>query len=342
MRMRARTLARARELLAKAPAAFPPPALLPEPTLQVRPRPGFASATALLPGASGAFSGLLAGLRRAGYAEGADLFAHPYDFRLSPLDWTSPGGAYDVLKSEVEAAVAAAGGRPLVAVALSLGAPFFNLFLSRHVSTEWKAAHVAAFVSLSGLYEGAPTAVLGSVAGVWGDEGAFWPGAGQLRPLFRSLPVLSWIMPTSDNSSDGGEPLAFNSATRRSWTAGEAPSLLEAAGAGQAARVWRALEAAGLRAPAAPPGVRAYCLYGTGLPTVEGFAYANADFSGRPSSLRYTSNGDGTVPARSLARCAQWGQATELPGMQHAAGGMDRRSVARVLQILAGEADASR
>jgi lysophospholipase-3 len=308
----------------------------------VRPRPGFASATALLPGASGAFSGLLAGLRQAGYVEGTDLFAHPYDFRLSPLDWAAPGGAFDALKADVEAAVAAAGRRPLVAVALSLGAPFFNLFLSRHVTAGWKAAHVAAFVSLSGLFEGAPTAVLGSVAGVWGDEeGAFWPGAGQLRPLFRALPVLSWIMPSCDNSSDAGggdgEPLAYNSATRRRWTAGEAPALLEAAGAGQAARVWRALQSAGLREASAPPGVRAYCLYGAGLPTVEGFAFSTADFSGRPSALRY-GDGDGTVPARSLARCAQWAEATELPGMQHAAGGMDRRSVARVLQILAGGA----
>lgn len=77
------------------------------------------------------------------------------------------GGDFAVLREQIEA-IHNATGLPVVAVALSMGANYFQLFLtSGFVSEEWKARHVRAFVSASGGFSPPRLLVSGSQPPQW-------------------------------------------------------------------------------------------------------------------------------------------------------------------------------
>lgn len=116
----------------------------------MQPAPGFANAVS--PGSGiDVFGRIIHCLEQLGWAQGIDIFAHAYDWRQTPMDWAGEGGDFHRLRLQMEEIVSGSHGRqPIVVVTLSLGAPYLSLFLNTMVGPEWKEAHVARFVSLSG------------------------------------------------------------------------------------------------------------------------------------------------------------------------------------------------
>nr|KAF6318820.1 phospholipase A2 group XV [Pipistrellus kuhlii] len=77
----------------------------------------------------------------------------------------------------------------------------------------------------------------------------------------------------------------------------------------------------GLVEAAVPPGVPLHCLYGTGVPTPDSFAYES--FPDRDPKI-YFGDGDGTVNLQSALQCQAWRShqehqvsLQELPGSEH-------------------------
>lgn len=125
------------------------------------------------------------------------------------------------------------------------------------------------------------------------------------------MPSLAYMMPSPQVFPN--LLLAVNTATGRNYTTAELSQLLTDAGAADMAQYWEQYRAQ--YTPSPRPGVKLYCLYGTRLPTVTGFKYATADWSGEPAELLF-GEGDGTVPAASLHMCAEWQQQAEAAVMQ--------------------------
>jgi hypothetical protein len=124
----------------------------PPPGVEMQPAPGFANAVS--PGSGiDVFGRMIRCLEQLGWTQGVDIFAHAYDWRLTPMDWAGEGGDFHRLRLQMEGIVSGThthGRQPIVVVTLSLGAPYLSLFLNTMVGPGWKEAHVARFVSLSG------------------------------------------------------------------------------------------------------------------------------------------------------------------------------------------------
>jgi hypothetical protein len=271
---------------------------------------------------------------RAGTANALTLASAPPPCRLSPLDHLAPGGAFDRLRADIERAVAAAGGRPASVVALSMGAPYFTLFLARHVDAAWHRRHVASLTSLSGVWGGTPAAALGLVSGQWGGGG---PAPAPVVALFRGLPVLPWLLPAE--AAYGNFTFASNAALRRGYAAAGGGALLRDAGARGAAAVWAAVRPLAMAGAEEPPGVAVACFVGDGVPTPVEARYLDPRF--REVRVRYSAAGDGTVAAQGLAACGRWAgrqaEAVEVrtfQGVQHAGILADDRAFREVLLAL--------
>lgn len=276
------------------------------PGWDVRPRPGFESAMALMSGnRTAVYAGLADSLRQLGWVEGEDLLAHLYDWRLSPTDWAAPGGAFETLQQQVDAAVATTGHKAVV-VCLSMGCPYFSAFLeSRQATAGWAEGHIERFVTLSGIWGGAPVAALGLVSGIWGDVDKLFRSQEWLD-LLRHLPSLSWLLPSE--AVYPNQTIVASSQLQRSFTPDQLGDLLRLAGATQAADVWQTAR----KFPAvSAPGVPTVCLHGAQVPTANFASYSTPDFSGNPM-IKYA-DGDGTVPLASISWCGRWAKEQEAP-----------------------------
>ncbi|KAG2484004.1 hypothetical protein HYH03_017171 [Edaphochlamys debaryana] len=288
-------------------------------------------------------------LKALGWGE-AQLKTHAYDWRLSPASWRLPGGAFWALRAQIEAAVAAAGGRRAVLLGLSLGGSYGAAFLGSDVVDEaWKAKHVEKLVTISGVWGGTPRSVWDLVSGrLEGLETLLDRAA--VRALMRGLPSLAWTFPSPDvfpaaaerapePGAEGQGPTMLHAGAARAPGPGAAgqgaagsggggqPPLLVNTALGRsygAADMGRALGDAGaadaaafwaaslpyITAPA--PNVTTHCFYSYGLPTAASLTYAKADFSDQSPAVRY-SDGDVTVPYASLAACRGWAARQSAP-----------------------------
>ncbi|PRW50953.1 group XV phospholipase [Chlorella sorokiniana] len=278
--------------------------------IEVRPKPGFESGMGVAPGIPGGFGktfGPLAdALEQLGWSRGGDMRAHLYDWRRPPADWVRPGGSFDQLQNEIEAAVADFG-RPVAAISLSLGSLYFGLFARRHVSVDWAEHHLAGHISLSGTWAGSLWAPLAIVAGGQDPESQglnpLVPALQQdsLRSLLRSTPVLPYLAPAP--AVFGDQPLVQDATSGQQYSAAQMAGWLRDSSAQQAADVWEASEA-WMERGGAPP-VESWCLFGTGVNTVTSIEVLPPGKAEQRYRLRY-GDGDGTVPLPSLQVCDGW------------------------------------
>merc|ERR1711871_180783 len=124
--------------------------------------------------------------------------AIPYDWRQGPSQAMRAGGSFDSMTKLIEAMVQQFG-RPVVAVSMSLGGPWFTAFCSTK-SSEWLDLHVQSLVSLSGPYGGTTLAFAAQLVPIVGWSSHTVPE--KIRNGFmdtvRSFPSLSWMAPTPD------------------------------------------------------------------------------------------------------------------------------------------------
>lgn len=88
-----------------------------------------------------------------GYTREVDLVSISYDWRKSPSDWMKPGGYFSQLKAGIEN-LRKTSGKTVIPVSFSLGGPVLAVFLNRYVTSAWKDANIANWVSYSGTFGG--------------------------------------------------------------------------------------------------------------------------------------------------------------------------------------------
>nr|XP_048672842.1 phosphatidylcholine-sterol acyltransferase isoform X3 [Caretta caretta] len=95
-----------------------------------------------------------------------------------------------------------------------------------------------------------------------------------------------------------------------------------------------------------PPGVETYCLYGTGLPTVETYIYDERFPYEDPVDVVY-GDGDDTVSTRSMKLCDRWDKqqkqrvhVVELPGVDHLSMVFNNQTLSYINEILLGSLQA--
>ncbi|GLI59185.1 hypothetical protein VaNZ11_001017, partial [Volvox africanus] len=181
--------------------------------------------------------------RRQGWTDDL-LDTHPYDWRLSPAEWSEPGGSFHSLRAAVSAKVAANRGRRVVLLGLSLGASYAVSFLnSKVVDQEWKETHVERLVTLSGVWHGTPRSTWDVISGrLEGLEAVLDQAA--TRQLLRGLPALAWAFPVPPPGAapgdSGGPAVVTNTARGRNYGTAQLGQALRDAGAPETAAFWEA------------------------------------------------------------------------------------------------------
>ena len=267
------------------------------------------------------------------YVQGRDIVGLPYDWRLGPDAWAAPGGDFDRTKAAIEAAVAANGGLAAVVVSISMGGPYFAAFC-QHVSQEWKDANVHAFLSLSGVYSGSSLSFLNMLTGAFGTAKIPPFVLDEFKDMTRSLGSLPWLLPSSPTFPPD-ETFVSVQDPPSNYTANDFGSLLETAGATQAAKLWkRYKDVSGLNLA---PNVTTYCVSGYGKSTLQSLTFASADFKMKKIVGAGMVDGDGTVATPSLRVCDAWAAVqrapvfpVHVPNMTHA-GFLADRDMGKIL-----------
>ena len=243
-----------------------------------------------------------------GYEAGRDMVAQSYDWRAGPETWMRPGNVYDQMKALIEKTVDSRPDRePIVAWSISLGGPFFSLFLSKHVTEAWKQEYIHAFFSVSGVMSGSVIAPYVSLAGTRFFQAPSWLKTA-LDGVAQSVSSVPWVFPHADAFGDA----AIISTPERNYTAKDLGNVLDAVGNKQQGDLYREnLDLYGLRCLL--PNVTTYCVTGYGVPTPETILYDENDLKGaQPTNMTMTS-GDNCVPVASLRVCDDFGLHQKAP-----------------------------
>ena len=243
----------------------------------------------------------LVGMAGRGYARNSTVRGAPYDFRYAP---TTDTGFGDNLRALIEATSAAQGGAKLTLVSHSMGCLQTQHFLASQ-TPEWKAAHVARWVAISGPYGGANSLLRLHASG--DAEGLPGVKATTIRAEQRSYETNLWMLPQP--AVWGADEALARIGTAKpntavNYSAAQLEGFLAAVGYGDGPALLRRVGA--LRAAwNATPGVETHCLYSTGVATPRSFAWASdTDFDAQP--VVSNGDGDGTVCVESLRVCEGW------------------------------------
>mmetsp|Transcript_23771 Transcript_23771/g.60009 ORF Transcript_23771/g.60009 Transcript_23771/m.60009 type:complete len:432 (-) Transcript_23771:229-1524(-) len=230
-----------------------------------------------------------------GYEIGKNLVAHPYDWRQGPTSYFVENGTFAQLKQLIEETVENNGGVKAVLPAISMGCPYANLFLSDYVDAEWKAKYIDTFFSISGVFAGTAETIRYMLSP---DN---WRGtlpeytAKAFTGLVRYTPSVAWVSPFKGYFGD--EPIVVS--PDGNFTVDGLADALRAAGADEAAA---SFERSRKYLSYKDPGVHVECLYGYGVPTINGMVY-DSPLKDQTQPTQLYSDGDGTVPRPSLEAC---------------------------------------
>ena len=223
---------------------------------------------------------------------------------VSPTDGYLKQDYYANLKLLVEKTFANGGNRKIVLVAHSMGAPTSLYFLTKYVSQAWKDAHIKAYVTISGVWQGAAKAVKAFVSG--DNEGIYidlpiWGRASQ-----RTYPSTAWLLPNPSSIWSDKDTIVVT--PQRSYSALDYQCLFDDIGYPRGYDMF--LETIQLTSSLIPPNVTTFCYYGCDVPTPIQFRYTEGEFPDTEPII-VNGNGDGTVNLRSLTACEKW--ATQMP-----------------------------
>ena len=244
-------------------------------------------------------------LKELNYQPGTNIASFAYDWRVGPETWSKADGAFDQLKRKIERLVADNDDIPIVPLSISLGGPFFALFLSSHVDKGWKERHIFAWVSLSGVMGGssfAPASVVNEE--LWHQMYQTVPEytCRRMREAFITFPSMTWLFPSAGT---------FNSTTiietpKRRFSSENFDEMLRGVQLTEQADMWTRN-----RGLLGAPDVATFCLSASGTPTPLKYTFQEDDFSG--DSRVTVGDGDGTVLLESLRECDGWSRYQEAP-----------------------------
>ena len=255
-----------------------------------------------------------------GYRAGQNLFAAPYDWRRSPVDWMGANSSFAAFKSLVEQVHATTGRKPWL-WSFSMGGPYVHTFLTTYVSMAWKAEHLGSWLTLAGALDGSVheiDAIIGGSACDMIPKELNLDRSGCIE-TFRSWPGMAWMMPSSNGTMRDAVVVKY----RETSTDPEASATLMTVS--QLAEVMDVVQipllAEALRhdfySPGAidrdtDPGIPTYCWYSSDVPTEEAFHY----FGDGTEGYADYGLGDGTCSKSSLEICKGWASTVDSRDFQ--------------------------
>ncbi|XP_029613797.1 lysosomal phospholipase A and acyltransferase [Salmo trutta] len=263
-----------------------------------------------------------------GYTRDDDVRGAPYDWRKAPNE----NKAYFLRLQHMIEEMAVKARGPVVLVAHSMG-NMYTLYFLNHQPQAWKDRYIKAFVSL-----GAPWAGVAKTLRVvaTGDNNRI-PVISSLkiRSQQRSAVSTTWLFPYA-HSWPADKVLIQTPTTN--YTVKDYQRFFKDIDFEDGWEMRQDTEP--LVSALEPPGVAIHCLYGSGVPTAEGFLYTN--FSDSDPTL-ILGDGDGTVNLLSATQCKRWiGHQTqpvhmlELEGNEHVAMLLNFTTVAYIKTVLFG------
>ncbi|XP_064786248.1 phospholipase A2 group XV-like [Oncorhynchus masou masou] len=246
-----------------------------------------------------------------GYTRDDDVRGAPYDWRKAPNE----NKAYFLRLQHMIEEMAVKARGPVVLIAHSMG-NMYTLYFLNHQPQAWKDRYIKAFVSL----------------------GAPWAGVAKTLRVVASgdnnrIPVISSLEIRSQQRTAVSTTWLFPYA--HSWPADKV--LIQTPTTNYTVKDYQRFfkdidfedgwemrqDTAPLVSALEPPGVAIHCLYGSGVPTAEGFLYTIFPDTDPTLTL---GDGDGTVNLLSATQCKRWiGHQTqpvhmfELEGNEHVA-----------------------
>uniref|UniRef100_A0A383V969 Lecithin:cholesterol acyltransferase-domain-containing protein n=1 Tax=Tetradesmus obliquus TaxID=3088 RepID=A0A383V969_TETOB len=256
-----------------------------------------------------------------GYQLGVDLFAAPYDWRLSAgaLDQV---GEFDRMAERITAAVKQNCGQKAIILSHSMGVSVALSLLRLNRMQQWRSDNVQGLVQVGGSFAGAGASLWQTkLSGVMNPYPALTnilgsPQAlGQL-PVFPleaavykfglGMPSGLTLLPTGQ--AEGADHVLVQTPSR-SYTVAQQKELLQDMGDDQSAELLDGVSAQvrSLLAPGPMPGVETYCVYGANVPTPMTLLYRDDIAYRQPMQRPYdmiTGPGDGSISLKSLRLCS--------------------------------------
>jgi len=267
-------------------------------------------------------------LYQIGYIAGKDIRAAPYDWRVGPDQYENQ---FELLKLLIEDTYRINNNMRVIVTSLSLGGPYFTLFLNRYVSEEWKAKYIKAFVPFSGTWSGTALAALFLINIKDGFGKLPKKQYDEFQEAIRSFGSIIWLLPFP--SSD-----IIVSTSKKNYTAAELYDIFVSLDATSVIRQYKNIVP---YMNFTAPNVETYCFYGYNLTTPSRFYFD--DFSQAPSKIFYL-DGDGTATLESMQICTKWAEQQSLPvhdykyiNIQHSLILREPRIISDFLSIVTGQ-----
>ena len=212
---------------------------------------------------------------------------------------------YEALHQLIEDSYNRNGQTPVTLVAHSLGGPVSLYFLSKYVSSDWKASRIKQFVSLSGAFGGSFKIIFDLISG--DQQNIIHARPLVLREALRSFPSFVFLLPSA---GVWGKDEVLVVQPKRNYTAFNYEELFADISYTNGSRMYN--EVKNLVSDFPPPNVTHYCYYGSEVRTYVKLRYNSSFPDSQPIHIKY-GYGDGTVSERSLQSCRLWRDKQALP-----------------------------
>lgn len=257
-----------------------------------------------------------------GYVRNVSIRGAPYDFRKAPNENEE---FFVKLKDLVEETYFMNNNVSVTLVAHSMGGPMTLIFLQRQ-SQQWKDKYINCFISLAGVWGGSVKAL--KVFAIGDDLGAYLLRENILRDEQITSPSLGWLLPSK---LFWKETEVLVESEFKNYTLANLKDYLLDINVPNGWEFRKDNEKYQLNFT--PPGVRVYCLYGTGIDTVERLYYKpGVLIDGYPQLIPGT--GDGTVNLRSLQGCKYWAGKQKQKVYNQGFPGIDHMEILRNASVL--------
>ncbi|KAI4893380.1 hypothetical protein NFI96_022500 [Prochilodus magdalenae] len=262
-----------------------------------------------------------------GYTRDEDVRGAPYDWRKAPNE----NKEYFLKLQQMIEDMAEKYGGPVVLIAHSMG-NMYTLYFLNHQPQAWKDKYIKAFVSLGPPWAGVVKTLRVMASGDNNRIPVISPL--KIRSQQRTAVSTPWLFPYAHTWPSDTVLVSTPSAN---YTVNDYQRFFKDIDYddGWAMRqdtepLVNALEA---------PGVPVHCLYGTGIPTAQGYVYTT--FPDAEPTTVLNGEGDGTVNMLSAVQCKRWKEQQkqpvkllELPGNEHVAMLLNVTTVSYIKSVL--------
>ena len=182
-----------------------------------------------------------------------------------------------------------------------MGSPTTLFFLTKFVNQPWKDKYIRAYVTISGVWQGAGQSIKAIVSG--NNDNIFLEKDIWTREIQRSFPANFWLVPVPSETWTSDDVLIVT--PERNYTAWDYEELFHNLNYTKGWKMYGRVK--GLTGDLPAPNVTMYCFYGNSQnSTPVQFVYGPGEFPDKDPSTVINGSGDKTVNINSLTACSKW------------------------------------